>query len=355
MKVALDGTPLTISSDGTARYTAELSQALAVEFPADEFLLLSDQPFPAPTSAPANLRSITSPASALNRRWWSCGLPSALARHQVSVFHGTAFSVPYLAIRPAVLTLHDFSPWLDPAWHSHADRTRKRTPYLVGLGLATVLLTVTEAIRREAIDYFSVPSSRVFAVPSAASAIFRPVAQAPAAVPYFLYAGTLEPRKNVPFVIDAWREVAKLHAVELILVGRRRPDFPALRPEPGLRIAGEVSDVALAGLYSGAAAFLYPSFYEGFGLPVLEAMQSGAAVIASRDPAIMEVAGDGALLLDARDRRGWVEAMTAVLGCFERRQQLRERGLGRAQQFSWSRTARLTYEVYGEAIRRFGA
>ena len=355
MKVALDGTPLIVSSDGTARYTAELSRALAVEFPADEFLLLSDQPFPAPADAPANLRSISEPPGALSRRWWSCGLPRAMARHHASVFHGTAFSVPYLAIRPSVLSLHDLSPWLDPAWHSRAERIRARAPYLIWLGLATVLLTDTEAIRRAAIDYFGVPSSRVFAVPLAASAVFRPVAQAPAAVPYFLYAGTLGPRKNVPLILDAWREVAKSHAVDLVLAGPRRADFPAIEPEPGLRIAGEASDAALAALYSGAAAFLYPSFYEGFGLPVLEAMQCGAPVVASRDPAIMEVAGGGAVLLDARDRRGWVEAMAAILSRSEWRSQLRERGLGRAREFSWSRTARLTYEVYGEAIRRFGS
>jgi glycosyltransferase involved in cell wall biosynthesis len=118
-------------------------------------------------------------------------------------------------------------------------------------------------------------------------------------------------------------------------------------------VPGEVADEDLAALYSGAVACCYPSLYEGFGLPVLEAMQCGAAVIVSTDPAVRETAGGAAMQADARDVRAWKEAMTALLARPELRAAWQERARARAREFSWARTARLTREAYAEAIRRF--
>src|SRR5208282_6780266 len=109
---------------------------------------------------------------------------------------------------------------------------------------------------------------------------------------------TLEPRKNIGLILDLWRELRRDHPIDLVLAGRRRADFPEIPAEPGLRVAGLTPEEELPGLYSGAVACLYPSYYEGFGLPVLEAMQCGAVVMASSDPSIREVADDAAILLD---------------------------------------------------------
>ena len=127
---------------------------------------------------------------------------------------------------------------------------------------------------------FQLSPDRVVAVPEAAAEWFLPVETRPQS-PYFLFVGTIEPRKNLPLLVEAWREVRKLHPVELVVAGRRRSDAPAIAEEPGLRLLGEVPDEQLPELYSGAIAFVYPSLYEGFGLPVVEAMQCGACVIAS--------------------------------------------------------------------------
>jgi glycosyltransferase involved in cell wall biosynthesis len=135
--------------------------------------------------------------------------------------------------------------------------------------------------------------------------------------------------------------------VDLVLAGRAREDFKTPAPEPGLRILGEVPEQDLPALYSGALAFVYLSLYEGFGLPVLEAMQCGATVIASRDPAIMEVSGGAALHVDATDVQSLIEIMRA-------RPVRREESLKRAASFSWSITARKTREVYDAAARLFG-
>jgi glycosyltransferase involved in cell wall biosynthesis len=151
----------------------------------------------------------------------------------------------------------------------------------------------------------------------------------------------------------AWRAARRTYPdLELWLAGLPRPAFPPCPPEPGLRVLGYVPDADLPALYSGAVAAVYPSLYEGFGLPVLEALQCGALVIASRDPAVAEVAGDAAVLADARDPQAWTEAICAAAAgsCAA----VRARACSRAAQFSWRDTARRTREVYAEARRRNG-
>ena len=339
MKVALDATPLTVPKGGIARYTTELAGALARCYPGDEILLLSDQPAP--------------PPGWLSRRWWLWGLPQELKRLAVHLFHGTDFAVPYRRVCPAILTLHDLSPWLDPAWHHDARRVRRRTPWLLRTGRATMVITMTQAVRRQVLGRFGLPEDRVVAVPLAAATLFQPSPPAPRPKPYLITVSTLEPRKNLPRLFDAWRELRRRHDVDLLIIGRRREDFPGLPQDPGLEWLGALEDSALPPLLSGALAFVYPSLYEGFGLPLLEAMQCGAPVIASTDPALAEVSGGAALHCDPRETKPWLSAFQAVLDNPSLRQQLSQRSRGRAREFSWDRTARLTHAVYEEAIRRF--
>jgi len=354
MRIGLDGTPLTVAADGTARYTAELSRALATGFPEDEVILLSAQPLPDLCGAPPNLKLGRRPQNRLERRWWTYGVAREMWRRQIDIFHGTSFSAPYVPLRPSVVSIHDLSPWRDPAWHPAAARERRRTPAVVGLGLATMVLTDTEAIRREVCDFFGLPPGRVAAVPLAAAAVFRPIQGPPPATPYLLYVGAIEPRKNLLMLVDAWREALRGSGVTLVLAGRQRADGPQWQDEPGLRLAGVVGDEELARLYSGALAVVYPSFYEGFGLPVVEAMSCGAAVVASRDAALMEVCGGAALHVSAADQRGWVEVMRALVQKPGLVREWRERSLRRAREFSWETTARMTREVYDETRQRFG-
>jgi glycosyltransferase involved in cell wall biosynthesis len=352
MKIALDATPLTVPSGGVRRYTEELTRALCDSFPGDQFWLLSDQKTTLPFDRP-NLKAGQGPRNMLERRWWSWGLQGEISRLGIEVFHGTDFAVPYLPLRPSVMTLHDLSPWLDPGWHSESDRVRRRTPMLLRLGLATMVITPSEAIRRAAIDRFHLQRERVIAVPHAANACFRPTPGPEQRSPYLLYVGTLEPRKNIGLILDLWRELRREHAIDLVLIGRRRADFPELPAEPGLRVAGLTSEQELPSLYSGAVACLYPSYYEGFGLPVLEAMQCGALMIASRDPAIMEVAAGGAVLLDIDDRLRWMDALRSAVTQSEAMREIRARALLRAGEFSWTKTARLTMAVYEHAVKQF--
>ncbi len=355
MRVALDATPLTLSSGGLPRYVTELSIALAREFPEDIYSLLSDQPFPMPERAPVNLVRGRQPHSSAERRWWLWGIQQAIRQTGAQIFHGTNFEVPYLGSTPAILTIHDLSPWREKAWQTEthnadADRVRWRTPWLVRLRRARMILTVSEAVRTEIISHFGVPADRVRAVPLAASSHFRALSPtSPAPKPFFLFVATLEPRKNVSGLIEGWRESREETNADLVIAGRNRADFTDIPAGEGIHFLGEVPDQQLPQLYSDALALVYPSHYEGFGLPVLEAMQCGCPVITSCDPAIMEVAGGAAI--HASSSQEIAEAMRTIAANPRLRNVLRGCGLDRAAAFSWSRTARETRAVYEEVLK----
>ena len=326
MRVAIEAASLSLSSGGLARYTSELSLALARCFPEDEFFLVSDQPFRMPSPAPVNLKCGGGPRNSMERRWWLWGLAREMGRLGADLVHGPDFAVPYLLRRPSVLTLHDLSPWMDARWHHAAHRVRRRTPVLLELGLATMVITPGEKVRRAAIERFRLRRTawwRCRRPRPTGSVRWRPRPSPP----YFLFVGTLEPRKNLDMLLEAWREVRRHHAVDLVLAGRRRADAPEIRagarPAPGGRSAPMRE---LPALYSGALAFVYPSLYEGFGLPVLEAMQCGAPVIASR--AVEEAAGDAAIYADTP--RELASAMSELASRPELAAAARERSLARA-------------------------
>ena len=149
MRVAIEAASLGLSSGGLARYTSELSLALARAIPEDEFYLLSDQPFRMPGGAPGNLKRGGGPRNAAERRWWIWGLEREMRRLAIDLVHGPDFAVPYIPRRPSVLTLHDLSPWMDPNWHHAAQRVRRRTPLLLDLGIATMIITPGDAVRRQ--------------------------------------------------------------------------------------------------------------------------------------------------------------------------------------------------------------
>jgi glycosyltransferase involved in cell wall biosynthesis len=352
--IALDATPLTVPTGGIRRYTWELSLALAEGFPQDHYWLLSDQPIPHADQAPPNLHYGQGPRSQLERKWWLWGLDREMSLRGAQLFHGTDFTVPYLKRRPSVMTLHDLSPWTKEKWQLDASRVRRRTPALLRFGIATMVITPSEVVRREAIARFRLNPDRVRTVPLAANLGFRPTQAMKWPRPYFLFAGTLEPRKNVARLIEAWREVRRIREIDLVLVGRIRSDFAAPTQEPGLHLMGEVPEEDLSGWYSGAVACMYPSLYEGFGLPVLEAMQCGAVVVTSRDPAILEISEECAIHVDAGDTASLAEAMLAVAREKEKFTNLRVKALKRSQDFTWQRTARHTREVYDDACRVFG-
>jgi glycosyltransferase involved in cell wall biosynthesis len=320
--VALDGTPLAGPMGGIRRFTDQLLLALRHEFPADNYAVVSDQFAPTPQG--------------LDRKWWLYGLNRALARVEAQVFHGTDFAVPYLPRIPAVMTVHDLSPWREPAPASA--RVRRRAGLLLRLRVPTLIHTPSAAVREELIAMFRWPADRVVAVPLAAAEHFVPTPTSHTA-PYFLYLGTLEPRKNLDVLIAAMDLLrAQGLNIPLKLAGQLRDGY-RLPDHPAVQWLGPQPEGDLPALLSNARAVLYPSRYEGFGLPVLEAMQCGATVIASDIPVHREVGGEAALYAPVSDPAAWASLMLAA----ERRPAL---SLARAAQYSWRQTARRMRELY---------
>jgi glycosyltransferase involved in cell wall biosynthesis len=234
------------------------------------------------------------------------------------------------------------------------------------------VLCSSESARRDYCDFTGLPTERVFVTPWAAGAEFHPEADpermAKARAKYGLPGGTfllslctLEPRKNLPHLIRAFAGMLAAEPrrdVHLVLAGAKGWEFDDIfRSIEGAGAArdrihtpGRIEDADLAAVYSAAAGFVYPSLYEGFGLPPLEAMQCGTPVISSNTSAMPEVVGEAGLLVDPTDFGALVEAMRALLDSPELRADLRERGLQRARHFSWERTMQLTLAAYQTAL-----
>jgi glycosyltransferase involved in cell wall biosynthesis len=376
MLIGLDAIPLTLPRAGVGHYTFELARALALAAPADEFELAYPSTYTpvnleASESLPPNLREARVRVGALGRRWWSAGLPRYAGRRGLRLFHGTNYDVPLWGGAARVVTVHDLSQFVHPETHERrsVSRARRRLPLMVRAAEAVV--TPTEAVRREVCEHLGVPPSKVYAVHEAARACFKPQARAEAEAAlrglgvggdFLLAVGTIEPRKNLAALVRAFEVVLRERpsaTLRLVVAGGRGwltgPLFEALERSPARErvvLTGYVSDGHLRALYSACRAFVYPSVYEGFGLPPLEAMGCGAPVVAGRTPAVEEVTAGAARLFDPRDASALARTLLELLDHEPARRALAEAGLARAAHFSWERTARATLDVYAEALKR---
>lgn len=381
MLIGLDGTPLGELKTGVGHYTFELARALAAGYGRDQFELVSHRAFVAAattglTDSAPNLRTSFVPVNRLTRHWWTIGLPAYLKRNQFTLFHGTNFDVPLRGRCPGVLTIHDLSTLLYPKTHEAraVRRARRRLPLMARR--AKMIITPTESVRQEVCEHLRVTPHKVVAIPEAPRALFQHVppqgitetrARLGLAADFILCVGTLEPRKNLATLLEAFAEAATQlsdsaqNVPDLVLTGRigwlnesLAEKIRSSRFGHHVKLTGYVSDEDLGALYASCLMMVYPSLYEGFGLPPLEAMRCGAPVITSRIPAITEVVGAGgaARLVAPTDSKELARQLYELTSEPQARLRLKEAGLRRAQQFSWQATARATYEVYRAALRR---
>jgi glycosyltransferase involved in cell wall biosynthesis len=278
----------------------------------------------------------------------------------------TGFELPGRGPWTLVTTVHDLVPLRFPALVPARHRWAVRGLLGGALRRAHRVIAVSEATRSEVLARYRLRPERVVVVPEAAAAHFVPPSEpALAAVrarygltrPYVLFVGYLEPKKNLAALLDAVAALRRRGAwgeTELVIVGATgwgpAPAAHArvLGLEGAVRFVGAASDADLPALYGGALAFVFPSLWEGFGLPVLEAMASGAPVVASNRGALPEVTGGAALLVDPAPAP-LTDALGRVLAEPALRERLRAAGLARAAAFSWERTARETLAVYRAA------
>ncbi|HEX6283929.1 MAG TPA: glycosyltransferase family 1 protein [Pyrinomonadaceae bacterium] len=357
------------SRTGVGTYTFELARALAFDAPENEFELISPLPYEPSILAgiqPANLRCIYSKPNILQRRWWTIGLPSYLRSHPFELFHGTNYEVPLRAPCPTVVTIHDLSLLLHSSTHEARAVRRARLLLPIMARRASLIITPSELIKNEVCEHLRIPSRKVFAIPLAPRADFKPLpldqttevrTRLDVDDEFLLFVGTIEPRKNLLTLVRALEEVVRTTDLrpQLVIAGKVGWKVNDVLDEvrgsqvgERIRLIGFVSDKDLRALYSSCRVFVYPSRYEGFGLPPLEAMACGAPVVASRVPSIKESV---ARVVSATDYRDLARNIIELLTDEQARESLSLRGREHAQEFSWQRTAALTSEVYAQALR----
>jgi len=276
--------------------------------------------------------------------WYLAALPLKARRDGMEVLHCPTHRAPVRPHVPLVVTFHDLAVLRHPETFNRWTRSYSRLTLPRIARAAQRLIAVSEFTRRELLELLDVPEDKVRVIPNAVGPPFAPEGEA-AAGDYVLAVSTLEPRKNLPRLVDAF-ERADLNGCRLLVAGA--PGWGGVRlGGDGVRWLGEVGDEELARLYRGARCVAYVSLYEGFGLPVLEAMACGAPVVAAQTAAAEEVSGGAAVLVDPLDP----DAIAAGLAeAVDRSDELRTSGLERARAFSWADAARATVEVYREAV-----
>lgn len=274
-----------------------------------------------------------------------------------------------LARARRVVTIHDVIPYIYPAASTRLDRLIYRTWLPFALRHVDAIITVSECSKADIVRLLGVPPELVSVIGEATNPNYRPLALADTRAmlqhygidfPYMLYVGSIEARKNLVRLLEAYARLRPWSQQwKLVIVGARRwqagPVLDTLQRLELLQdvyLPGMVAEEALPAFYNGADLFVFPSLYEGFGLPVLEAMACGTPVITSNTSSLPEVAGDAALLVDPQDVEAIAQAMRRVLEDSHLAANLRAKGLRRAQQFSWERTAQETIAVYERVLGR---
>ena len=365
LRVGIDGRSFSSPAAGVRRYVHQLVPALlALGEPLELVALGGDAP-----AVPSEIARVAEPPHPpTNLGWTLVGLPVAAARAGVDVIHAPAYTAPFLSRTPVVVTIHDVSYERHPEWYPYRRDWLRRAFYRRSARAAVRVLTDSVFSADEIAAAYGIPLERMAVVPLGVTGFAPADPDVPLALPagvstpFLLHVGDLHERRNLPMLVDALLE-ARRHfggaaALSLVLAGKDRgvgDGLCAMAAEAGMPDAvvrvGVVEDDRLQILYHAATALAYPSRYEGFGLPVLEAMASGTPVIASRAASIPEVLGDAGMLLPPDDPSAWTDAILQVMNDESLRTAMKKQGLARAATFSWARTARLTYEAYRKAAR----
>ena len=355
---------------GTERYALEIIRALIEVAPEQQYVLYFNQPPPPdllPRSSRVRWRVI--PA----RRFWTLGrLSVEMARHPPDVLFVPAHSLPPILPRASVATVHDLGYLHFPGEHPPATRLLRRLSNRWSARRATRVVAISGATRDDLVHHEGVPTERISVVHHGKAPWFQPVkdrdqlaavqAQYGLDRPYFLFVGTLQPRKNLERLLAAFDQFAATHPEQLLaLVGgigwqteRLRQALASIQARDRVRLLGYVPDDELPPLYSGSLALAFPSLYEGFGLPALEAMACGAPVLTSSTSSMPEVVGKAGLLVDPQDTQAIAAGLARLADDPELRRTLGDRGQLRAGLFTWEHAAHETLAVLRAAAENSG-
>ena len=368
LTVGFDGRALVSPAGGVRRYARELLAAFGDADPSLSLVVVGHE---ARVPVPPGVR--TQPASGslpTNLGWALSGAPMSARRARVDVFHAPAYTAPLWGVHPLVLTIHDVSYARHPDWYPYRRDVLRRAFYRRSALTADLVVTVSEFSSREIQAAYGIASDRIRIVPNGVGPPFTSPPEPPPSVdagrgPFVLHVGDIHVRRNLPAalsaVCDLRRTVSGLENLQLVLAGRDAGACADLRRQAGeagqaaaLRHVESPDDAELVTLYRSAALLVYPSRYEGFGLPLLEAMACGCPVVGADAASIPEVVGEAGILVAPDDVRGLREAVLAVLSDEVRRRTMSARSIDRAAAFPWTATAAATALVYRDAAALCG-
>jgi len=413
MRIGFDITALYVAQAGVFYYDYNLIRALLDLDQENEYLLLDYYPIHGGRTAPSEIRDLKRSQARLVHcqglrhrrlaRWrplqlpilrttaelvdrvlfwpWSAAAGAVMRRKLaplldgVDVFHSSDVLLWRQPGALNVTTVYDLTTLLFPEYHTADTRELQARKRRFIQEEADAVIAISEVTKQDVVAHLQIPAERVHVVYGGVDPAFRPIEDRQAVVQalaplglvpgnYILYVGTIEPRKNLVRLVEAYDQVRRMvppPVPKLVLAGAAGWQFhevfariEALDLKDKVVYAGRVSADLLPALYNGAVLFAYPSLYEGFGLPPLEAMACGVPVVASNVSSLPEIVGDAGVLVDPTDTQTLVTTLATLLGDAQRRSDMVARGLARAERFSWTRAAQETLAIYNRELLHIG-
>ena len=372
MRIGIDATALPANPAGAGTYTSELIRALAqIDAPHEWFIFthpggkayinLPDKP---------SLHWVLTPQKSPLRRliWEQTVFPFLVHRLKLELLHSLHYTRPIFLPCPSVVTFHDMTFFLYPQVHTRSKRFFFPAAIRFSARTASALIAVSESTRRDAIRLLNIPAAKIYTTPNGVSPVFRPVSDPQRLqacrekhhLPdkFILFVGTIEPRKNLPLLLKAYHGLLSsppwMQAVpSLVLAGQMGwmvndvlHQIETLGLQEKVHLTGYIPPEELPLVYNLASVFVYPSIYEGFGLPALEAMACGTPVITTNTSAMADYVGDAGILVPPNNQEALVQAMQTLLMDQDLQHSLAQKGQEQAAQFTWERTAQETLKVY---------
>lgn len=363
MRIGIDARISYYSQAGISQYTLQLVRALSKIADKDEFIVFQSRKDKTVLVDDARFkrRQLWTPS---HHRFEQLSLPLEIAWADLQLLHSPDFIPPFRRNCKSIITIHDLAFLQFPNL-----LTRESARYYGQIDEATHhtdhIIAVSESTKQDIVQLLGVPERQVTVIYNAANPLFKPVERIDAVEwirnryhilqDFILFVGTIEPKKNLPMLLKAFRQLLDTYHVKVKLVAAGAKGWlfedvfetvRALNLEDDVIFVGRVSNEELLQLYNAATVLVHPALYEGFGITPLEAMASGTPVIASKVSSLPEVVGDAGLLVDPKDAEGLAVAMWRVLTNVELQDELSAKGLVRASNFCWEKTAEQTLALY---------
>ena len=360
LEIVVDGSGLERPRAGVGVYTTQILHAMAVDRPDCKLTVFG--PRGAFMHVPSTTYRLLPTTRLLGRhlQW-----PAMIRRLKPNAYFGPAGALPLGNLRcPSVITIHDLAIYRNPRWFPGGQPLSTRLVVPRSVLRADIVIAVSASTARDVVEFFGIDRRRIEVVPHGVSARFRPMARdeleearARLHVPerFILFVGTVEPRKNLETLLDAWAMMRD--RPDLVVVGSWGWRYESIREKmerlgPRLHHLESLDPEELPAIYNLARALAHPAWYEGFGLPPLEAMACGTPVVVADTSSLPEVAADAGLVVAAGDAEGWRKALERVIADTDLAADLRHKGILRAAQFSWERAGHLTWQAIDDAVRR---